>query len=734
MKIAPADTQTVTRSHVNHKVAMGISKEKLGRAIWFLRDKIYTDKVLAVVREYICNAVDEHLKHGVDRPVQVTVPNALCPNFKVRDFGRGLTSDQMEQVFSQYFESTKDGENNSIGGFGIGSKAGHAYTDVFMVTSWIGGEEIVYSFSLETDPNGIVGGYSEEISRQPSDEPSGVEIDVPVREGDVGKFLTAVSRICGPMNYYGRPVVVTNCDLPPITSILASGPWAILHSEKLGIPLDSRPIIEMGGVLYYGEAVDEKEYPIIYKYLNRHWGYRNRTEVLVISAPIGSLSVAPSRETLEFNRNTEPVYQALLSAVESDIVKMLNDKVRHETCPIKKRLAFMEFSKNFAVGRSVSLDGMAEEYIEIPKGFRYRDAQAHGYTIRYVEDDKLRNFRKYGGKREWTNHTLVVAYHGPTIRRLTEALAKTASNKTITVIQCATQIHYDELLKVNNWDTSIISADHFLDRSAVESAVSKLPPIIRGQGGAAMKGLIDPVSLDRGPQSYCEEPACNFIKDADAGFQAKLSAASEVVYFNASSMRSMETKSNGDAYKLIELVKLAYRIKTKHSKAFDSGKLQLAFVPAGLRDNLPANFIHWKEWVQKKIKATKAKLARKFKLPHFYLKHQLSFEQFDCAVNTVPLLYVLGQSGIVRSENVDRWRSNGDNVEETKASLIYYCGLMDELRGDDHFKSKFGTFLTALQNRIVRFVRSDKEKARSIFNVSDDITVLRFIGKILTQD
>ena len=50
---------------------MGMDNHGRDMATYFLRDKIYSNKIQAVVREYICNAVDEHNKHGVDRPVEI---------------------------------------------------------------------------------------------------------------------------------------------------------------------------------------------------------------------------------------------------------------------------------------------------------------------------------------------------------------------------------------------------------------------------------------------------------------------------------------------------------------------------------------------------------------------------------------------------------------------------------------------------------------------------------------
>jgi hypothetical protein len=165
---------------------MDMDKEGMRFATHYLRDKIYTDKPLAVVREYLANALDEHDKHKVDRPVEVTLPTKDEPFYKVRDFGKGLNEEGVRGIFGLFFKSTKNNAENAelIGGFGIGAKAGHAYGDQFTVTSWHEGIRSTYVFLLEGEGSLAVGkvlGVDEDFS----DEPSGIEVSVPVLMEDV---------------------------------------------------------------------------------------------------------------------------------------------------------------------------------------------------------------------------------------------------------------------------------------------------------------------------------------------------------------------------------------------------------------------------------------------------------------------------------------------------------------------------------------------------------------------
>lgn len=135
------------------------------------------------MRELICNAVDEHITHKVNRLVEVHVPSAEEPWFSVRDFAKGLSKDSIFNIFFQYFTSTKKNDKTTAGFFGIGSKSWAAISDTVIVTSWHEGTKSVYA--------GIVTGEHSEghlNSVEPSDEPSGIEVLINIEPNKVYNF------------------------------------------------------------------------------------------------------------------------------------------------------------------------------------------------------------------------------------------------------------------------------------------------------------------------------------------------------------------------------------------------------------------------------------------------------------------------------------------------------------------------------------------------------------------
>lgn len=110
-----------------------------------LSDGIYSDKVLAVIRELSCNAYDSHIQAGKENiPFEVTLPSALNPQFIVKDFGVGLSHKDIMSLYTTYFGSNKRDTNTVVGAFGVGSKSPFAYTDTFTVQSTFDGVTRTY--------------------------------------------------------------------------------------------------------------------------------------------------------------------------------------------------------------------------------------------------------------------------------------------------------------------------------------------------------------------------------------------------------------------------------------------------------------------------------------------------------------------------------------------------------------------------------------------------------------
>jgi hypothetical protein len=69
MKTATIASPLFTSNNMDSSV-MGMDAVGMDLATYFMRDKIYSNKIKAVVREYLCNAIDEHNKFDIKQAVQ----------------------------------------------------------------------------------------------------------------------------------------------------------------------------------------------------------------------------------------------------------------------------------------------------------------------------------------------------------------------------------------------------------------------------------------------------------------------------------------------------------------------------------------------------------------------------------------------------------------------------------------------------------------------------------------
>jgi HSP90 family molecular chaperone len=146
-----------------------------------LSSNIYSDKVSAVIRELSANAWDAHRMAGKqDVPFEVHMPNSFEPFFYVKDFGTGLSKENIIHLYTTYGESTKTKDNETTGCFGIGSKSPFAYTDQFTITSRFNGVKYVYNCFVNDDGIPTVA----PVAESETTEENGLEVNFAVDTND----------------------------------------------------------------------------------------------------------------------------------------------------------------------------------------------------------------------------------------------------------------------------------------------------------------------------------------------------------------------------------------------------------------------------------------------------------------------------------------------------------------------------------------------------------------------
>lgn len=311
--------RTVQASGVSDGAGFKISVKNAAHIMTILRDTLYSDKVLAVLREYSANAWDAHRMFGKsDVPIKVTIPTNVEPTLRIRDFGPGLSRDEMFNIFTQYGESTKRGTDDAVGMLGIGSKSGFAYSESFTVTSWNGGTKAIYNAVLDSSDEGQLNLLFEE----PCGDETGLEIQIAVKQNDIWEFHTKAKELF----QYFQPRPDINIDLPP--------PPATHEVLKNGfVDGGSDRWVAVMGCIPYRIDVDQ---------LRSESGFAADTFYNVGGAlffDIGSVQVNASREELKYSDDTKAkLVQKFNDLVDEYVQRTLDEIDKENLSNWQKRL------------------------------------------------------------------------------------------------------------------------------------------------------------------------------------------------------------------------------------------------------------------------------------------------------------------------------------------------------------------------------------------------------------
>ena len=295
MIVTQSKANVVTQG-VQGAVSFGIKQEGLAHIFNVLRNQLYSDKILAVLREYSCNAVDAHTEAGHNRPIEVTLPSRLSLDLKIRDYGIGLSETDIQEIYAFYGESTKRKSNSLIGQLGLGSKSAFAYGDNFVINSFHNGIKTTYNAYI--DPSQI--GQIAKLASAPSNEANGVEIVIPVKPADCETFVSTARTLF--RHFKVKPIVRGAADFKyeESAALYTGKDWRILKADRNRY--GHHTIAVMGNIGYVISSSALK--------LDENNDAEATIERLLsncdieLDVPIGELDIAASREGLQYTDRT----------------------------------------------------------------------------------------------------------------------------------------------------------------------------------------------------------------------------------------------------------------------------------------------------------------------------------------------------------------------------------------------------------------------------------------------
>ena len=241
----------------------------------------YSNPLLATIREIVANALDV----TKSKKVEIQLPTQIEPNFIVRDYGCGLSEEDMMGLYTKYGKSTKRDSNNAIGGFGIGRFAPLSYTDSFIVRSVHKGHKHSYIIRVDEHDDTIVS----QIESTKTKEADGIYVQVGIKKEDISEFFKIFKKTL----WYRQSEIQ-----------LLNENWG---DKSMGKALESNEIFDLYSQNRYWEDKSHYgDYPYVlmggipYKVNESDEWFMFKCGV-VYKAEIGEFKLHHSRESLEYN-------------------------------------------------------------------------------------------------------------------------------------------------------------------------------------------------------------------------------------------------------------------------------------------------------------------------------------------------------------------------------------------------------------------------------------------------
>lgn len=351
----PNSTQMVhhVEQGVGESMRMGMDSDSIVHLMQLLTD-LYSNPILAFIREYSTNALDSHIDANRNEPILVTLPSDLEPHFIVQDFGLGLDVDDLRNVYSMYGKSTKRESDAVTGTLGLGCKSGLTYALSFTVTAIKRGLRTIAAVTKDIDGVGTI----KILDTSMTDERNGVTVSIPVKANDIYRTRTEAESF---FRYWRNGTVLVDGEEPTFYEKAI-----FLDPDVAVIPGSVGHRIVMGDV----------SYPFTH----------SRSDYTIVAwVPMGTVNFTPSREALHFTDRTNDTIKTIQQFVTDNLPIKILEVVAGAETPYEQ----LQLAKRWgAVGQGVLRGTIARSgLLELPD-----DVDAWSIS-RGQYDDKIRGSR-----------------------------------------------------------------------------------------------------------------------------------------------------------------------------------------------------------------------------------------------------------------------------------------------------------------------------------------------------
>lgn len=368
--------------------------ENAGKLFMMLSTHLYANKENAVIYELATNAYDEHVLAGVpETPIHITFPTILDSHLRIRDFGRGLSEEDVYRLLCTYGESTKSESNDFVGSWGIGFKSCASVTNSWNVVSHHKGTKSQYLIFVSADgiPN---------ITKIRDDETTetGIEIVIPVHRSRYYQWENVIRSLF--THFPVRPVI-KNLSVnyqPHIT--YTHGDWSIIGNKVVAVTSFREYQIDVNKIK---TEIDKSMHHLLDFPLN-------------IKFDIGTLDLSISRETLQYTQKTIEAISAKLTKIRDHFAEGIASVTGKDSLEYRENLV-KYVSNGFKGVSSYAINPFVTDILKTHGKFNVseypKDVQRYYFEIPSGSKIRVSNHRaKVSQLKKWFNcwRTEVIIY------------------------------------------------------------------------------------------------------------------------------------------------------------------------------------------------------------------------------------------------------------------------------------------------------------------------------------
>lgn len=326
------------------------------KAFQVLSSNLYSNPIKAIIRELSCNAIDANRMKNNNDPIILSLPCEESPVFEVTDCGIGMTEQEVYDLYSTYFASSKDNRNDQIGALGLGSKSPFSYTKSFNLISSKNGIKNTFVAAIKGNKPHI-----HKVSSEDCDPNiSGTKVSFNVNSSDFNNFYESAFHVILGLDQI--PIIKTGKtqlnsyiydslyqrasdefikDLNKVfnnnyfcDNIKSLDRNDLYYKTFNGTRLISELsygkfssymniFVNMGGILYYidnNKFLNNIESEPDKKFYESY--FNNGSKLLIIKCDLGDVSISPNRETLYYDEKT---INYIVSNISNNITKKIDE-------------------------------------------------------------------------------------------------------------------------------------------------------------------------------------------------------------------------------------------------------------------------------------------------------------------------------------------------------------------------------------------------------------------------